>query len=135
MKSLILIIVIIVLIFSIAGLIYFKNLQTRGGRISLFVCIGSFFSLYIMFLIYIISRTDISNFIGKYNRTNYLIEVYDISKDENLVQLTDLLKDINYINEEINSNRNNKDNLYIGCFYSEKIAELELINLENLKLN
>lgn len=134
MKCLIIIITAFIFIISIIGLIL-KKCEGFIGYISLFFTCISGACLFSMFMIYVRNTDYVSRTLDNYNKINYLIEVYDISKDESLVQLTDLLKNVSYINEEINSNRNNKDNLYIGCFYSEKIAELELINVENLKLN
>lgn len=134
MKCLLVIIAIVLLIVSIVGLIY-KKINTPLGDISLVFCLISIVALFLMLILCIDKTSDVPYFIKKYNQTNYLIETYTISKDNNLVQLTELLENVEYINRKIISNRNNKDNVFIGCFYSEEIAELEFINTENLNLN
>ena len=134
MKCLLVIIAIVLLIVSIVGLIY-KKINTPLGDISLVFCLISIVALFLMLILCIDKTSDVPYFIKKYNQTNYLIETYKISKDNNLVQLTELLENVEYINRKIISNRNNKDNVFIGCFYSEEIAELEFINTENLNLN
>ncbi len=134
MKCLLIIIAIVLLIISIVGLIY-KEVGTPLGSASLAVCLFSIISLFVMFMLYMTNTDDVSRTLDNYNKTKYLIEVYDISKDDDLVQLTELLRDVKYINRKIISNRDNKDNVFIGCFYSEEIAELEFINTENLNLN
>ena len=134
MKCLLVIIAIVLLIVSIVGLIY-KKINTPLGDISLVFCLISIVALFLMLILCLDKTSDVPYFIKKYNQTNYLIETYTISKDNNLVQLTELLENVEYINRKIISNRNNKDNVFIGCFYSEEIAELEFINTENLNLN
>lgn len=134
MKCLLVIIAIVLLIVSIVGLIY-KKVETTLGGISLGICLISIVTLFLTLILCIDKMSDVPYFIKKYNQTNYLIETYTISKDNNLVQLTELLENVEYINKKINSNRKNKDNLFIGCFYSKEIAELEFINIENLNLN
>lgn len=62
--------------------------------------------------------------------TNFKIE-YDVIKDT--ITSPEDIRDTNYtqklieINTEIQKNREWKDNIIIGLFYNEKIAELELL--------
>ena len=135
MNFLIIIIFILVVIVCSIGLCYKSPDESAIGIISViclvFCCVGLMVSF-----IGITTKNDTNkSLINKYNTTKYLIEVYDASKDKNLLQLTNLLENVEYINKEIKEHSENKDNLFIGCFYSKSIAELEPINVKNLNLN
>ncbi len=135
MKCLLVIIFILVIIISIIVLCYKSPDESTIGIISV-ICLAFCGVGLMVSFIGITTKNDTNkSLINKYNTTKYLIEVYDVSKDKNLLQLTNLLENVEYINKEIKEHRDNKDNVFIGCFYSEEIAELEFINTENLNLN
>ena len=135
MNYLIIIIFILVFIVSSIGLCYKSPDERNLGNISVLCLIFSCIGLMVSFIC-IATKNDVDkSTIDKCNTTKYLIDVYDVSKDKNLLQLTNLLENVEYINKEIKEHSENKDNLFIGCFYSKSIAELEPINIKNLNLN
>ena len=135
MNYLIVIIFILVIIVS-AIIIHFESPDESilGATSLICLCLCSV-GLLTSFISFSGKNDKQKNIINEYNTTKYLIEVYDISKDENLVQLTNLLESVEYVNNEIKAHSKNKDNLFIGCFYSKSIAELEPINIKILNLN
>lgn len=68
----------------------------------------------------------------QYNQVNYLIETYDIEKDENLSQMYHILNLGGKINSEILAARKYDNNVFVGFMYKTEIAELELLKADKL---
>lgn len=75
--------------------------------------------LFIVCLFLIPYNDVVNNDMAKYN---HYLELYNTGKNNDVIQ-----EEINKINNKIISSRSYKDNIWVGIFYSEDIANLKLI--------
>lgn len=87
----------------------------------------------ISILLVIILHDNDKAFDKNYNEIIYYIETYDIEKDSDLTVLNSILNSSSIINKHITMTKKNKDNLFIGCFYTDEIADYDYISTTTLK--
>lgn len=79
-----------------------------------------------------VAPSDAEEFVKRYERcTNYIESINEKMTTETI---NDIISGAIVINEKIENHRKHVDSKFSGVFYSHKIAELELIELPELKV-